>query len=154
IASPGVLESLHWKSMTVPSPGPREVRIRVTATGLNFRDVLNAVGAYPDDAGALGGECAGVIDAVGEEVTEWKGGERVVALADAAFANFAVVPGEFVARLPEPLTDAQGATLPAAYLTVALGLGQCAQLRRGDRVLIHAATGGVGLAAVHWARHA
>ena len=136
------------------APGPGEVEIRVAATGLNFRDVLNALGMYPGDPGPLGGECAGRVVSVGEGVTHLSEGDDVVALASGAFQAFVTVPAAFAARRPERLSPAAGATLPITFLTAYHGFHHIAQLQPGQRVLVHAAAGGVGMAAVQLALRA
>lgn len=133
-------------------PGPGEVEIRVLAAGLNFRDVLNTLGLYPGDAGEPGAECAGVVEAVGPGVDGLRPGDRVMALAYHAHAQFITVDARAVARVPAALTLEQAAAVPAAHVTAWYGLHVLAGLKPGERVLIHAATGGVGQAAVALAR--
>lgn len=154
IGERGVLENLRLVDMPRVPPGPGTVEIRVHATGLNFRDVLNALGMYPGDAGPLGSECAGVITAVGEDVHDLAIGDRVVAMADRSFATFALAPAVHVVRLPDQLGFVEAATLPMTFLTAAYGMEDLAGLSPRDTVLIHAATGGVGMAAIQVARRA
>ena len=154
IARRGVLDDLRLVPSARRPPAAGEVEIEVEAGGLNFRDVLNALGMYPGDPGPLGSECAGRVRAVGAGVTGLAPGDRVVALAGGALATHVSTRCEFVARLPESLTAEQAATLPIAFLTAVHGLLEVGRLRRGERVLIHAAAGGVGLAAVQVAQRA
>ncbi|MCK6522224.1 SDR family NAD(P)-dependent oxidoreductase [Myxococcota bacterium] len=149
----GALESVTLHPAPRVAPGKGEVEIEVRATGLNFRDVLGALGAYPGDPGPLGGECTGVICAVGEDVTALKPGDRVVALlaSTGCFRTHALCDARFVSRLPDTLSFVEGATVPVAFATAIHGLEQLAGMRRGDRALIHAASGGVGMAAVQLA---
>jgi acyl transferase domain-containing protein len=144
--------------MVVPvgrrAPGRGEIEIRVHATGLNFRDVLNVLNLYPGDAGPLGGECAGEVARVGPGVTDIHVGDRVVAMASGCFASHVIARREFVQRMPRGFSAEEAAGLPIAYLTAGHALKDVARLTRGDRVLIHAAAGGVGLAAVHLALRA
>ena len=149
----GALESVTLLAATRSAPARGEVEIEVRATGLNFRDVLGALGAYPGDPGPLGGECTGVISAVGEGVQGLSVGDRVVTLlaSSGCFRTHATSDARFVARLPDTLSFEQGATVPVAFATAIYGLEQLAGMRRGERVLIHAATGGVGMAAVQLA---
>jgi NADPH:quinone reductase-like Zn-dependent oxidoreductase/NADP-dependent 3-hydroxy acid dehydrogenase YdfG/acyl carrier protein len=141
-----------------PAPGPGEVRIRVRATGLNFNDVLRGLGMLDQHDGPLvfGLECAGEIDAVGADVAGLPAGTRVVALAAGigTMASYVTVDARLVAPVPDTLDLTTAATLPAAYVTVLYGLGRLARLERGDRVLIHAAAGGVGQAAMELCRRA
>jgi NADPH:quinone reductase-like Zn-dependent oxidoreductase/acyl carrier protein len=134
------------------APGAGEVQIRVTASGLNFRDVLNTLGMYPGDAGPLGNECVGEISAVGPGVTGFAPGDAVVAVGGACFSTFVTTSAELVAKRPEKLSDVEAATVPIAFLTAEQALVQIARLQPGERVLIHAAAGGVGMAAVQIAR--
>ncbi|MER5650314.1 SDR family NAD(P)-dependent oxidoreductase [Streptosporangium sp. NPDC002524] len=131
---------------------PGQVRVRVRAAGLNFRDVLLALGMYPDDV-PLGGEGAGVVTEVGPEVTGTAPGDRVFGLFGGAFGPSAVADHRVVTRIPDGWSFEQAASVPIAYLTAYYGLVELAGLRRGEAVLVHAATGGVGTAAVQLARH-
>ncbi len=149
------LDSLRWQPLPPVAPGTGEVRVRVHAAGLNFRDVMVSLGMYPGTGEVpLGAECAGVVDAVGPGVTDWVPGDRVFGFAQRALASEVVVPAAFLARLPESLTAAQAAALPATYLTALYGLQRVAGIRRGMKVLIHAGAGGVGMAAIQLARRA
>ncbi len=148
----GVLDGLHLEPFVRREPGPGEVEIAVRAAGLGFRDVLNALGMYPGEAGPLGGECAGVVSAVGPNVSDVRVGDEVMAVAVGAFRTYVVTRVEYVARKPAGLTFAAAAGLPSVFLTALYGLIDRAQLRRGERILVHAAAGGVGLAAVQVAR--
>ncbi len=152
--SRGNLDALTFEASRRRAPGAGEVEIRVRAAGLNFRDVLNALGAYPGDPGPLGLECAGEISAVGEDVTEFRVGDAVVALAQGCFGTFVTVPAVLVARKPATLSHAEAATIPIAFLTAQYGLCHLAHIAPGDRILIHSAAGGLGLAATALARRA
>ncbi len=152
--APGVLDQLALISRPRERAAAGEIEIRICASGLNFRDVLNALGMYPGNAGPLGGECAGTVASVGEGVTSFQPGDRVVALAAGSFSTFVTAPAVFAVPLPEALTFEQAATIPIAFLTAQYGLNYRAGMRPGARVLIHAATGGVGLAAVQLAMRA
>jgi myxalamid-type polyketide synthase MxaB len=154
ITSRGALDNVMLRASDKPRPGPGEVVIRVQAAGLNFRDVLNVLGMYPGDPGPLGGECAGTIEAVGEGVTGLTVGQRVLALAPASFASYTRTRAEFAAAIPEGLTFEEAATIPIAFLTAQYALTHLANLKRGERLLVHAASGGVGLAALQLARRA
>ncbi|WP_158624963.1 type I polyketide synthase [Corallococcus terminator] len=157
---PGVLDDLVLHPLRPREPGPGEVQIAVDAAGLNFLDVLLALGMMPNDVAEasdapllLGGECAGRITLLGEGVTGLAVGQPVVALAQGAFASHLTLPATLVLPGPSGLSATDAAAMPVTYLTAWYALDQVAQLQPGERVLIHAATGGVGLAAVQWARH-
>lgn len=147
------IESLSWEAAPVVSPAAGEVRIDVMAAGLNFRDVLFSLGLYPGGKIALGAECAGLIDAVGSGVSTFHPGQRVFGFVPASLASKAHAPQAFVAPAPPNLSIAQAAAQPAAYLTAMLGLERIAALAPGQRVLIHAGAGGVGMAAMELAHH-
>lgn len=132
--------------------GPREIRLGVRANGMNFRDVLIALGTYPDPDVAVGAEGSGVVLEVGEEVTDLVPGDRVMGLFTGA-GSVVVADRRTVAPIPAGLSFAQAAAIPAAFLTAHYALTELADLRAGMRVLVHAATGGVGVAAVALARH-
>lgn len=148
----GSFEFLGHAPLDRRNPGPGEVEIELRATGLNFRDVLNVLDMYPGDPGAPGLECSGVVSAVGPGVDELAVGDAVVGIAPNAFDSHVVTRADLVVRAPERLTFAEAATLPIAYLTAAYGLRRLADLRAGERVLIHAGAGGVGMAAIHIAQ--
>ena len=153
ITSRGQLDNVAVQPVNRQSPGPGEVEIKVRATGLNFRDVLNVLNLYPGDPGPLGGECAGEIVAVGPGVLGFKPGDEVVALAPASFASHVITRADFVAPKPEHLSFEQAATIPICFLTVQHALERLGRMQPGEQVLIHAATGGVGLAAIQIAQH-
>jgi acyl transferase domain-containing protein/acyl carrier protein/phospholipid N-methyltransferase len=152
ISERGTLENLTLQPTARRQPGAGEVEIRVQATGLNFRDVLNALGLYPGDPGPLGGECAGSIVAIGEGVEGFKLGDAVVAVAPGSFSQYVTVNTAMVALKPEVLSFEEAATIPIVFLTAYYTLHHLAKMSAGDRVLIHAATGGVGQAAVQLAK--
>ncbi|QPI60283.1 SDR family NAD(P)-dependent oxidoreductase [Streptomyces malaysiensis subsp. malaysiensis] len=132
--------------------GPRQVRVAVHAAGINFRDALISLGMVPGQTG-LGGEGAGVVLDIGPEVTGLAVGDRVMGVFDRAFGPIAVTDARMVAPIPAGWTDAQAASVPVAFLTAWYGLVELGGLQAGESVLIHAATGGVGMAAVRIARH-
>ena len=154
ITSRGSLDQLALVESIRRAPGPGEVEIAVEAAGLNFRDVLNALGMYPGDAGALGLECVGIVVAAGGGVTRADVGDRVMGIAGACFGHFTTVDQARIARVPAGLYPAEAATLPIAFMTAWHGLRTLADIGPDDRVLIHAAAGGVGMAAVQLALHA
>ncbi|WP_131742166.1 type I polyketide synthase, partial [Actinomadura roseirufa] len=132
--------------------GPGEVRVAVRAAGINFRDVLVSLGMAPGQSG-LGGEGAGVVTEVGSQVTGLSVGDQVMGLFPGAFGPVAVADARMVVGLPEGWGFREGASVPVTFLTAWYGLVELAGLRAGESVLIHAATGGVGMAAVQIARH-
>ena len=134
------------------APGPGEVEIEVRAAGINFRDVLNTLGMVPGARDVLGAECSGVVVAVGEGVSGLLPGDEIVALAEDSIATHVTTPAGMVLRKPTGISFAEAVTVPNAFLTAAVSLLDIARLRAGQRVLIHAAAGGVGLAAVRLAR--
>nr|WP_263164116.1 type I polyketide synthase [Streptomyces sp. SCSIO ZS0520] len=129
-----------------------EIRVAVRAAGLNFRDVLIALGMYPG-AARMGNEGAGIVTEIGPGVTGLAVGDRVTGLIRGAFGPLAVVDRRLVVRVPEGLSFEQAAALPTVFLTAYYGLVDLAGLRRGEKVLVHAAAGGVGMAAVQLAEH-
>ena len=148
--------SLRLTAFERSAPGAGQVEIAAYAAGVNFLDVLSALGEIPPPAGGqrwLGGELAGCITRVGPGVELLHPGQRVLAVAESAFATHVSAPAQLVCAIPEGLDFEQAATLPIAYLTVCYALSHVARLQKGERILIHSAAGGVGLAAVHWARH-
>ena len=154
-ARPGRLDSVRRVPLERPALQPGQVRIAVEAASLNFIDVMKALGVYPDgspDAALLGLDCAGTVTAVGDLVTGLAVGDRVVAGGFGALATELTVPAGQVVPLPERLSMAQGAGLPMALVTAWHGLVELARLQAGDTVLIHSATGGLGLAAIGVAR--
>ena len=147
----GTISGLQWQATPRREPKTHEVEIRIHATGLNFRDVLIAMGQYPE-AAPLGCECVGEIVAVGSGVRALTLGQQVIAIAPYSFAQYVTVDHNLVAPIPKSTTTLEAATLPVAFTTAYYSLIHLAQLRKGDRVLIHAATGGVGGAAVQIAQ--
>jgi acyl transferase domain-containing protein/acyl carrier protein len=152
ITARGQLDNVSLRPSQRQSPGPGQVEIKVRATGLNFRDVLNVLNLYPGDPGPLGGECAGEIVAVGPGVEHFKPGDAVLGLAPASFASYATTLVDFIAQKPEHLNYEEAATIPICFLTVQHALRRLGRMQAGERVLIHAASGGVGLAAIQIAR--
>ncbi|MEV6025282.1 zinc-binding dehydrogenase [Streptomyces sp. NPDC052036] len=140
---------------SVGAPGPGQVEIGVAAAALNFPDVLTALGVlddYFEKAPEPGLDCAGVVTRTGRGVTDPAPGDRVAAFTEGAFSSVVHVPVTSVLRVPGRISLEQAAGLPVAYLTAWYGLHRLARVQRGERVLVHSAAGGVGLAAVAVAR--
>jgi NADPH:quinone reductase-like Zn-dependent oxidoreductase len=148
----GPPEVLAVRTAPDPVPGRGEVRIRAEASGINFADVSARMGTYPDAPAppcVVGYELAGTIDAVGEGVAASRIGEAVIALSRfGAYADTVVVPEIQAIGRPAGLDAQHGAAIPVTYLTAYQMIFEVARVRPGDRVLIHQAAGGVGLAAI------
>src|SRR5262249_35436791 len=136
-----------------------EVTVRVHSVGLNFKDVLKVMGILSErivsgtmSGETLGLECSGTVVAVGATVTHLKPGDDVVACAPGCFRTHLTVPARLVFPKIAAMSFEQEAALPVVFLTAYYGLCEIGRLRKGERVLIHAATGGVGLAAIQVAR--
>ncbi|WP_326837398.1 SDR family NAD(P)-dependent oxidoreductase [Amycolatopsis rhabdoformis] len=155
VSEPGTVDNLVLRAapdLTEPL-GPGQVRIAVRVAGLNFRDVLNALGMYPGDPVPLGLEVAGVVTETGPEVTELTVGDRVLGIAPGGLGPVAVADQRSLVAVPRQWSFAQAATAPVVFLTAWHGLRDLAGLRAGESVLIHAGAGGVGMAAIRLARH-
>lgn len=153
--SHGGPEVLLWEAVEVGEPGPREVRVRHTAIGLNFLDVYERTGLYSVELPAIPGrEAAGVIEAVGSAVKGFAVGDRVayVAHQSGAYTQARNMAVDRLVKLPDNLTDEQAAAIMLKGLTAQVLLRQTYRVRKGDAVLIHAAAGGVGQIAAQWAR--
>ncbi|NEO13876.1 MULTISPECIES: type I polyketide synthase [unclassified Moorena] len=160
----GVIDHLNWQLMQRRVPLATEVEIEVAAVGLNFRDVLNALGLLKDYYAShlgissaqqltFGLECAGKITAVGAQVSQWQVGDEVIAtMVHDGFSSFITVPAEYVMPKPKHMSFTEAATLPLTFLSAYYGLQHLAKIQPGERVLIHAAAGGVGQAAVQIAK--
>lgn len=149
---PGVLDELALEPCAAPAPADDELQLAVEAAGVNFRDVMNALGVYPGDPEPLGKECAARVTAVGAKVSGFAVGDPVIALTGGAFRSIVNAKAARVVARPAELTAAHAATLPVAFLTAEHALTNLAKLRPGEVILIHAAAGGVGQAAVQCAQ--
>ncbi|MEV7420968.1 SDR family NAD(P)-dependent oxidoreductase, partial [Streptomyces sp. NPDC089919] len=130
----------------------KEIRVGIRAAGLNFRDVLIALGTYPGEA-PLGSEAAGVVLEVGAEVTGLVPGDRVMGLLMDPFGPVGVTDHRMVVRMPEGWSFEEAAAMPLVFLTAYYALTDLGDVRPGERLLVHAAAGGVGSAAVQLGRH-
>ena len=142
----GVLSGLRFEEAPPRAPGPGEVRLAVEAAGINFHDVLAAMRLVDADS-PLGGDVCGRVIETGPDVTEHTPGDRVMGIAAGSFASEATTDARLLTAVPPGLSGLAAAGLPSVYVTVALAFEQAA-LEPGDRVLIHAAAGGVGHAAI------
>ncbi|WP_156325688.1 SDR family NAD(P)-dependent oxidoreductase, partial [Nonomuraea sp. SBT364] len=161
VRDPGLSYRLSWERADLPVPGPGQALVEVRAIGLNYRDVMFAVGLLPSEAveavfggHELGLECAGTVIAVGPGVTLTRPGDRVSAAGPVGFGSHALIEEWAATHIPDTLTFAEAVTLPMAYSTVYHALHHCARLREGETLLVHGGGGGVGLAALEYARHA
>ena len=163
IPATGILDNLELRACSHSTPAAGDVAIKVIAAGLNFIDVTKVMGIYPgldpSDPLRLGIECAGRVTAIGEGVSGFQIGEEVVAVTPsmrttAMMASAVSVPAAMVLHKPSALSMEEAATTPIAFLTAYYSLVELARIRRGDWVLIHAAAGGVGLAAIEIAKWA
>jgi polyketide synthase 5 len=156
IRTPGDLESMELVAFERVSPGPGQIEVAVTASSINFADVLIAFGRYPTFEGnlpQLGTDFAGVVTAIGPGVKDHKVGDHVGGLSgNGCWSTFVTCDANLAVKLPPGLTDAQAAATTTAHATAWYGLHDLARIRRGDKVLIHSATGGVGQAAIAIAR--
>ncbi|MEV8633593.1 SDR family NAD(P)-dependent oxidoreductase, partial [Streptosporangium sp. NPDC051023] len=152
VAPRGTLDGLTFTAADREPLGTGQVRIAVRAAGLNFRDVLIALDVYPG-AAEMGNEAAGVVTEIGPEVSDLAVGDRVFGIVPGAFGPSAVADRRMLARVPCGWSFAKAASVPIAFLTAHHALLGLAGLRRGESILIHAAAGGVGMAAVQLAGH-
>jgi len=146
-------EVIQWVDVDLQPPGPGEVRMRNTAVGLNFIDTYHRSGLYPVPLpSGLGGEAAGVVEAVGEGVTEFAPGDRVATFGPGigAYATARNVPAKILFALPDDISDETAAAALLKGGTVEFLVERCARVEPGWTVLVHAAAGGVGQIAVRW----
>ncbi|HYC26288.1 MAG TPA: SDR family NAD(P)-dependent oxidoreductase, partial [Roseiarcus sp.] len=156
----GGLDSLSWAIRRLRPLEAGEVEIEAHAAGLNFRDVMWAMALLPEEAlidgfagPTFGLECAGIIRSIGSEVKGLAVGDWVMAFAPAALGMRVITPADAVVPIPPEVSFTAAATLPVTFVTAIYALGHLAQLAPGEHVLIHAAAGGVGLAAIQYAKH-
>lgn len=156
ITRPGGPGALEVRETADPEPGPGQVRIRVSAAGLNFAEVMAAQGLYPDAPKppcVVGYEVAGVVDALGERVQGYAVGQRVLAMTRfGGHADLVCVPADHVLAIPDAMSFEEAAAIPVNYVTAYHMLFRVAGVRPGERVLVHMAAGGVGLAVLQLCR--
>lgn len=148
-------EVIEWADVDLPAPSAGEMRVRATAVGLNYIDTYHRRGIYPLTLpSGLGGEAAGVIEAVGEGVTEFTVGDRVVGFSPmGAYATERNVPASSQFKLPDDIDDQTAAAAMLKGCTTEFLVERCARVQPGLDVLVHAAAGGVGLLLVQWLKH-
>ena len=148
----GTFERFDRQPFVRRPPAPGEVEIAVQATGINFKDVLQVLGMGSGDGAPIGGECAGRVTSVGRGVTHLRPGDDVMAVGQGCFASFVTLPADLVQCRPPTMSVEEAAAFPIAFLTAEFCLSYVGKMRAGDRVLIHAGAGGVGMAAIHLAQ--
>lgn len=147
----GALDTIYFTDDEVKAPlGEFEIEIEVKATGMNFKDVVVAMGLLRQPY--LGIECAGVVASIGSKVTTLAVGDRVCAVTHGAYSTFARCLDTSAAKIPQDMGYDIAASIPVAYCTAYYGIVELARLTRGERILIHAAAGGVGQAAIQVAQ--
>jgi phthiocerol/phenolphthiocerol synthesis type-I polyketide synthase C len=152
------LDELCWTPQKLPVPAAGEVAIDIKATGLNFRDVMWAMGLLPEEAledgfagPSLGLEASGIVAAIGEGVSHVRVGDHVMAFVAAGFSSRVVTRASAVIRSPKDITFEASATIPVAFITAYYAMIELARLKKGETILIHGGAGGVGLAALQLA---
>jgi acyl transferase domain-containing protein/NADPH:quinone reductase-like Zn-dependent oxidoreductase/thioesterase domain-containing protein/acyl carrier protein len=151
----GVLTNLVLRETPRLAPAPHEIEVRVRAGGINYRDVMKALGTYPGaprDLLWFGDDFSGVVERIGDDVRGFRPGDTVAGMAPYAFRSYAITDARMAFRMPRGMSFMQAATLPTVFLTAHYALNHLARLQRGERILIHAAAGGVGQAALQIAR--
>jgi acyl transferase domain-containing protein/NADPH:quinone reductase-like Zn-dependent oxidoreductase len=151
VETPGLLDSLHFveDESTAEPLAPDEVEIKVAMVGLNFKDLLLALGR--ENGKTFGNECAGTISRAGSD-TAFSPGDRVCTFTATAFSSFVRVPAHSVARVPESITLAQAAAVPTQFVTSWHAIYEIASLKQGESFLIHSAAGGTGQVALQMAK--
>jgi NADPH:quinone reductase len=147
-------EELHWEEYDLPAAGPGQALIRQTAVGLNFIDVYQRTGLYPQTMPFIpGSEGAGVVEAVGEGVTVVAVGDRVAyAGSPGAYAQRRLIPADRLVKLPDSIDDRTAAAMMLQGMTVQYLIRRTYRVQPGDTILIHAAAGGIGLILCQWAK--
>jgi len=156
---PGQLRNLHWETTARAAPIADQIEVAIRATGLNFRDVMYALGLLSDEAvergfagPSLGLEFSGVVLAVGPDAVGFVPGDPVVGFAPSSFTNRLITRAGILSRIPAGISFEAAATIPSTFFTAYYALHHLAQLQEGEKVLIHGATGGVGIAAIQMAK--
>ena len=154
--APGILSNLALHQTLRQPPGPDEIEVRVHAGGVNFRDVMKALGTHPGNPPDLrwfGDDFSGVVERAGDRVSAFAPGDAVAGMAPYAFRAYARTDARMVFAKPPRLGFAEAATIPTVFLTAHYALNHLARMQAGESILIHAGTGGVGQAAIQIAKH-
>ncbi len=157
----GILETLSFYPSPRKEPTAEQIEAKIELVGMNFMDIAKAMGIAPFNSNnaadqlAFGSECAGIVTKVGRQVKGFKVGDKViVVMAKSGFGRFITADYKYVIKKPANLTLKQAVTVPVAFLTAYYSLIKQGRLKKGEKILIHSAAGGVGLAAVQIARWA
>ncbi|OZH51287.1 hypothetical protein AFK68_32080 [Hydrocoleum sp. CS-953] len=164
ISSYGILKNLYWAPLERRIPKPTEVEVQLKAVALNFREILNALGLFNEEnlrrfgiskaeELTFGCEGAATVVAVGSEVSQWQVGDEVIFRGWDLFSSFITCSADKLLAQPSNLSMIESATIPVSFFTAYYGLHDLAKIQPGDRVLIHAASGGAGQAAVKLAQY-
>lgn len=156
VHKPGGPEVMTYEDVEIGAPGPGQLLLRHTAIGVNFIDTYMRSGLYPAATPfAPGNEAAGVVEAVGAGVVDFKPGDRVtyVIAGGGGYAEKRIAPADRVVKLPDAISDRQAASMMLKGMTVQYLLHRTYKVQKGDTILLHAAAGGVGLIACQWAKH-
>ncbi len=151
----GILSQLTLNETTRRDPEPDQIEMRVMAGGINFRDVMKALGMLPGkarDALWFGDDYAGIVERVGAHVTRWRPGDRVLGMTAYSFRSHVAADQRLVMRMPPDMAYSGAATIPTVFLTALFAIRELARMQKGESILIHAGAGGVGLAAIQVAR--
>lgn len=156
---PGQLRNLRWEACAAPAPAGDQLEVRIEATGLNFRDVMYALGLLSDEAiengfagPTLGLEFAGTVTRVGPDAVGYKEGDAVVGFGPASFGDRVLTRPSAISHIPDGFSFEAAATIPSTFFTVYYALHHLARLEEGEKILIHGAAGGVGIAAIQFAQ--
>lgn len=153
IETPGGPEAMRLVAVAVGEPGPGEARVRHSVIGVNFIDTYHRSGLYPMTMpGGIGVEAAGVVEAVGPDVTHVQAGDRVTYFTarPGAYATHRIVPARQLVKLPDTVADETAAALWMKACTVEAVVERCARVKAGDTILVQAAAGGVGVLLCQW----
>jgi acyl transferase domain-containing protein/NADPH:quinone reductase-like Zn-dependent oxidoreductase/acyl carrier protein len=156
---PGQLRNLHWETAARTAPSGDQIEVAIRATGLNFRDVMYALGLLSDEAvergfagPSLGLEFSGVVLSVGPDAVGFAPGDAVVGFAPSSFTNRLITRAGILSHIPAGMSFEAAATIPSTFFTAYYALHHLAHLQEGEKVLIHGAAGGVGIAAIQMAK--
>lgn len=156
---PGQLRNLRWEAHPRVAPAEDEIEVEVYATGLNFRDVMYTLGLLSDEAiengyagPTLGLEFSGIVQSIGSNACGFAPGDQVVGFGPSSFGNRVITQPSAISHIPSGISLEAAATIPSTFFTVYYALHHLAQLQPGEKVLIHGAAGGVGIAAIQLAK--